>query len=622
MADSASPGAPPRQIVLLCDGTNNNLTGKHQDTNVVKLLELLTACPDPARVVFYDPGVGNPGALPGATTWTQFKRWLDRVNGLALGQGIYENIAETYLFLMRHYQPGDQLYILGFSRGAFTARCVGGLVNQFGVLQPHMESMVHTLLHWYFAERTDKARFDAITDQIARQFSVPASRQADIQFVGVWDTVASVGLPPFNAKFTASSDLRGKRFLHTRQALALDEHRAQFSPRLYAPDNGPIRTKSGQQGSLRQLWFPGAHCDVGGGYADDEAGLSDVAFAWLVSEAVQCGLRLSADGQPLDTEARVSAQLAARPHYPHDPARAPRVNSELRSTALWAMTGMRVRDSNWVPAGNQLTVLLRTDAAPRPTRPGFIHMKAENHPTVLAQAHQPSAWADARTPWQVWATLVAGLLIMMVQGLLLQDKAFSEIAWSAMLDTAFKSLGRGPYADLQAWFLWWPQMSPWDFEAVKHPAWFDAFGAEGTVPFPWPRTTLLLDLAQVACHAVILSWFAAWAFARLAGLRQAGDPPMAWLNVLGWALPLAIFPDVFENLTLWLAWWLAAQDLPRLAWFAHGLTGVLAGLKCLGLLGVIALIGLGVAKRRTGTSRAPVRASRGGVEDHTGRDQV
>lgn len=608
MADSASSSAPPRQIVLLCDGTNNNLTGKHQDTNVVKLLELLTACPDPERVVFYDPGVGNPGALPGATTWTQFKRWLDRVNGLALGQGIYENIAETYLFLMRHYRPGDQLYILGFSRGAFTARCVGGLINQFGVLQPHMESMVHTLLHWYFAERTDKARFDAITDQIARQFSVPASRQADIQFVGVWDTVASVGLPPFNAKFTASSDLRGKRFLHTRQALALDEHRAQFSPRLYAPDNGPIRTASGQQGSLQQLWFPGAHCDVGGGYVDDEAGLSDVAFAWLVSEAVQCGLRLSADGQPLDTEARVTAQLAARQHYPHAPARAPRVNSELRSTALWAMTGMRVRDSNWVPAGNALTVLLRTDPAPRPTRPGFLHVKAENHPSVLAQAQRPSAWSSARTPWQVWATLVAALLIVVVQGLLLQRMAFQEIAWSEILSTSRTSLA-GPYLHLQAWFGWWPEMGPWGFEASGHMAWFDAFRAGGDSLFPWPRTTLLLDLAQVACHAVILSWFAARAFARLAGLRQAGDPPTPWLNRLGWALPLAIFPDVLENLLLWVAWGLAAQDLPRLAWMAHGLTGLMALLKFVGLAGVMVLVVWGAVTprgRRQAVQAAPV----------------
>jgi uncharacterized protein (DUF2235 family) len=597
MTDSAASSAPPRQIVLLCDGTNNNLTGKHQDTNVVKLLELLTACPDPERVVFYDPGVGNPGALPGATTWTQFKRWLDRVNGLALGQGIYENIAETYLFLMRHYRPGDQIYILGFSRGAFTARCVGGLINQFGVLQPHMESMVHTLLHWYFAERTDKARFDAITDQIARQFSVPASRQSDIEFVGVWDTVASVGLPPFNAKFTASSDLRGKRFLHTRQALALDEHRAQFSPRLYAPDNGPIRTASGRQGSLQQLWFSGAHCDVGGGYVDDDAGLSDVAFAWLVSEAVQCGLRLSADGQPLDTEARVAAQLAASPHYPHAAHRTPRVNSELRSTALWAMTGMRVRDAHWVPAGNALTVLLRTDPAPRPTRPGFIHVRAENHPSVLAQAHQPSAWNRARTPWQVWATLMAALLIVVVQGLLLQRMAFQEIAWSEILSTARTSLA-GPYLQLQAWFLWWPEMGPWGFDASAQKAWFDAFRAGSEGLFPWPRTTLLLDLAQVACHAVVLSWFAARAFARLAGLRLAGDPPTPWLNRLGWALPLAIFPDVLENLLLWLAWALAAQDLPRLGWIAHGLTGVMALLKFVGLAGVMVLVVWGTAAPR------------------------
>ena len=102
-----NPDQAPRQLVLLCDGTNNNLTGRRNDTNLVKLAELLAASPDAQRLLCYDPGVGNPGELPGATTWDQLQRRLERIGGLAFGRGVFENMAESYLFLMRHYSSGE-----------------------------------------------------------------------------------------------------------------------------------------------------------------------------------------------------------------------------------------------------------------------------------------------------------------------------------------------------------------------------------------------------------------------------------------------------------------------------------------------------------------------------------
>ena len=344
---SASLSDGPRQLVLLCDGTNNNLTGQRSDTNVVKLSALLASSLNPQKIVFYDPGVGNPGELPGATTWDQLRRRLDRLRGLAFGRGVYENMAESYLFLMRHYRPGDELYIFGFSRGAFTARSVAGLINQFGILQPHMESMLPTLLHVYFSDRRQQASFDAISSQISDYFTSPSTRHVDIHFVGVWDTVASVGLPPFDAKFTALPRPEGKRFVHVRQALALDEHRSQFKPRLYARNNGPFETVTRRQGSLLQLWFPGSHCDVGGGYTTAQAALSDTAFAWLVSEAVNCGLRMTGYEPPLNDEAAVLHHLA-RVHDAPPANRKVRVHSELTGMALWALTGMSVRDTTRV----------------------------------------------------------------------------------------------------------------------------------------------------------------------------------------------------------------------------------------------------------------------------------
>ena len=141
-----------RQLIICCDGTNNNLTGRVRDTNVTKLCELFA--PDAnAQLLYYDPGVGNPGLLPGASLTDQFSRFSERLYGLAFGKGVYENIAQAYLFLMRHYQPGDQIFLLGFSRGAFTARSIGGLVTQFGLLRPAMDDLVPTLQHIYFSDQ-------------------------------------------------------------------------------------------------------------------------------------------------------------------------------------------------------------------------------------------------------------------------------------------------------------------------------------------------------------------------------------------------------------------------------------------------------------------------------------
>ena len=104
-----------RQLVLLCDGTNDNVTGKVKDTHVVALTEWLTAHPDPQRTTFYDPGVGNPGQLPGSTFWDQIRRTMVRLQGLQLGRRVYENMAECYLFLMQHYQPGCEIYLFDIS---------------------------------------------------------------------------------------------------------------------------------------------------------------------------------------------------------------------------------------------------------------------------------------------------------------------------------------------------------------------------------------------------------------------------------------------------------------------------------------------------------------------------
>ena len=114
----------PRQLIVCCDGTNNNLTGRNRDTNVSQLCELLA--PDSQnQLLYYDPGVGNPGTLPEAAWWDKVQQKYERLSGLAFGSGIYENISEAYRFLMRNWREDDDIFLFGFSRGAFTAREIG-----------------------------------------------------------------------------------------------------------------------------------------------------------------------------------------------------------------------------------------------------------------------------------------------------------------------------------------------------------------------------------------------------------------------------------------------------------------------------------------------------------------
>src|SRR5262245_32767626 len=477
-----------QQLVLLCDGTNNNLTGVAKDTHVVALAELLRSDPDAERVVFYDPGVGNPGEVPGVTAWDSARRLFERIDGLAFGRGVFDNIAEGYRFLMRHWRGGDdQIWLFGFSRGAFTARSIGGLVNRFGILEPHLEPMIPTLLHLYFSQvdAQSNPRADAIGQQASRLFAPAAQRSALIEFVGVWDTVQTVGLWPFSLRIQARPTLRGKRFVHVRHALALDEHRAQFVPRGYAEDNGPFTALSGRAGSVEQLWFRGAHCDVGGGYALAESALARAPLLWLVSQAVRCGLRLRHAGQPLDSEAAVEAAVArtlqqATGHS--DPVAsgqaARRVHCQLQTTPMWALTGMALRHSRTVAI----------DDAPD------VPVRMAEHPSVAqwdARFPNDSVWRRAGLSAWWWGYLVVGCILLGALGWLLVGHAASVGEW-------LEANGR---------FQWWQLSALFslDFEWWKT-----------ALQFHSPRWAVVWDCVLIVCYAYVLSTLAARAFAHAA----------------------------------------------------------------------------------------------------------
>ncbi len=261
-----------RNIVLCCDGTSNEFS--RDNTNVVKLFQILRK--DPAsQLRYYDPGVGtfaSPGALLPIT-----KR-ATRILGLAIGLGLLRNVEEAYAYLMEHWRAGDRLFIFGFSRGAYTARVIAGLLYRCGLLDPGQEQLVP------YASKVFR-QVTRASWRISHEFGDTFGRPCPVHFLGLWDTVSSVGWvwDPKSYPFTRNNP--GVEIV--RHAVALDERRAFFRQNLWGKD-----PKLNPKLDLKEVWFPGVHCDVGGGYPADRSGLSQIALQWMVTEAQAAGLEV------------------------------------------------------------------------------------------------------------------------------------------------------------------------------------------------------------------------------------------------------------------------------------------------------------------------------------------
>ena len=283
-----------KNVVVCCDGTANQVV-QGCDTNVVRLCGI--AIKSDHQIVYYSPGLGTLEA-EGALTW--WGRFWTTIAGLAIGYGIARDIRNAYAFIMTHYQPDDQLYLFGFSRGAYTARAVASLLRLYGLLRVGNEALmpylIRELLHfdslwcrlvdaltgsrWQLNKKRVDAKF-AKAREIATVF---ATRPCRPHFVGVWDTVSSVGwaFSPTRIPYTAKNE----HIKVGRHALALDERRAFFIRNLWQHD--PRLTSPGPL-DIKEVWFAGVHCDVGGCYPDDEGGLSKISLQWMVREAGQHG---------------------------------------------------------------------------------------------------------------------------------------------------------------------------------------------------------------------------------------------------------------------------------------------------------------------------------------------
>lgn len=288
-----------RNLVVLFDGTGNELggalsadVGDIRISNVLKLYRIAEKGKN--QLVYYSSGVGTIGRVDFVYRW---KQKILAVLGLATGYGLDDNVVGAYRFLAENWQEGDSIYLFGFSRGAWTARVLAGLVHLIGLVRPSQFNMCDSALATY--KRASKGNKLPIAWHFAR---VIGSRFPTIHFMGVWDTVASVLVPRSDRMWIPSFETLPYTRTNPsvrifRHALALDERRRMFR---VAPWDQPqpfvanrFRPDDIAEQDIEQRWFPGVHSDIGGGYPECESSLSKQPLIWMTEEAQNAGLRIT-----------------------------------------------------------------------------------------------------------------------------------------------------------------------------------------------------------------------------------------------------------------------------------------------------------------------------------------
>lgn len=256
----------PRRLVLCLDGTWNT----YKDyTNVSRLHAYIPNLPDgsagdPVQIKYYDEGVGTNA--------------YDRILGGTVGVGLSKNIRQAYAWLIRNYREGSELFIFGFSRGAYTARSLAGLIARCGIAQQLSGADVDKLAEEAYAiyRRSPKDNAEA------KAFREREAWKARIRFLGVWDTVGALGVPSVQFAEKFHDTALGANVDNAYHAVAIDEHRKAYDVVLWTGNPGNAQ--------MEQRWFPGAHANIGGGYDDDL--LPDISLKWMLEKACGCGLYL------------------------------------------------------------------------------------------------------------------------------------------------------------------------------------------------------------------------------------------------------------------------------------------------------------------------------------------
>jgi uncharacterized protein (DUF2235 family) len=326
-----------KNIVFCTDGTWDTVANQ---TNVYKLYK---ACLTTAtQVPYYDDGVGSDGTP------------IEKLLGGAFGEGLFQKIQDGYSKIAQVYEAGDAIFLFGFSRGAYTARSLAGMIAVSGLPTKNFDNaLVADAFAAYRA--TDPAQRAQLLSALNAKYAMD---NAKLEMVGVWDTVGSLGIPallggvdPVRYRFLSTSlhpDVQ-----HAYHALAIDERRAEFPATLW----DPASVQPGQV--LEQVWFSGVHCDIGGGYP--EHGLSDTTLAWMLSKAIPLGLQIDptiqAQYQILFDPKHALDQIheSWKPVWGFPRARSIAANSSISNSVQVRCThGAPYRPANLTYAGDQL----------------------------------------------------------------------------------------------------------------------------------------------------------------------------------------------------------------------------------------------------------------------------
>lgn len=262
-------------IVLCFDGTGDWVAKR--STNVAKVFDYVER--SDRQMVYYDGGIGT---LTDHGKLTRTGKALMRVSDLTLGTGLREKALGGYRFLMHNFREGAPIYLIGFSRGAYTARVLAGMIHQFGLLRPQHENLAHYL--WdAISDYKLRSQLHSTAMEIRSRFS----RDVNIHFMGLFDTVSSIGVLQRFKTFPGADRNASIRII--RHAISIHEKRNCFPECLMEK----LAPETEKEQDLLQVWFPGVHREIGGGDSEEESGLSNIPLKWIAEQVAKNGLSIN-----------------------------------------------------------------------------------------------------------------------------------------------------------------------------------------------------------------------------------------------------------------------------------------------------------------------------------------
>ena len=394
------PSPKAKKIFVFLDGTGNEFID-HADpetanSNVVKLYTALRVGGD--QVAYYHPGVGTMGD-PGIR-W-RIPRWWSMIKGLAFGAGFKANVLDAYRYLMEVYNDGDQIYIFGFSRGSYSARALASLLHGYGLLCRGNEG--HLLYAWRMMidqlkdnreqlkmPRGERKFKNSHTIKRNDAYAQTFSRIVTVRFMGIWDTVSSVGwiYTPIRLLDGAENPI----IQVGRHAVSIDERRAFYRDNLWGnpvnindPEWPETLRSQGIQQDMCQVWFPGAHSDVGGSYPQIESAPANEALRWMIGELQQQGAELCQDriDMVLGTPTGVLAAESVYP-LPHPP------ENKLHDSLDWHWWLLQLFPQQYYDKDNEIIQWRVPFGRPRSIPDGaFIHHSAERRLRNTGEGQDP-----------------------------------------------------------------------------------------------------------------------------------------------------------------------------------------------------------------------------------------